>query len=226
MLELTLQEGRDALIRDHALRRCGLNSELLKQLLPQHAQYSIAMATPGHTKEPLEPISVEGALESTASESDIINAVRSELERLDHEFWQEVALDLDRASNGEKTVLTFIGAIPEDPYQARVTSTSLAKMINGILGQEDSPAESAPPQELDPTQMPARDRTLLRMLALAARDLAANNPRLIKQTGKLNLSSIAASWLGHLRSDEYEIGLSTDNVSRAIGEGLKQLDKI
>ena len=80
--------------------------------------------------------------------------------------------------------------------------------------------------ELDPSEISARERNLLRMLALAARRIAKLDSRMAKKGGGLNLSSIAHSLVTHIGADENKTGLSADNLSRAMSAGLKELGKV
>jgi hypothetical protein len=225
---ITLQEGCERIIRNRALDLCGLEPEELSMVAQEPTDES-GLELAEHFRlyrsdTPTTPLKGDYpvGLEHWRSVQRMLDDVRNR-------YWLEIERDIDSAHGQDKSTIAFVDGIPEDPRQARVTRTSLMTFVNKHFPRELDPPDQAPLSEailIDPDEMPKREKTLLKMLGLAARSLAKADPSLQKKTGGINLSSMANTWRSAHETGDNTDSLSEDTMSRAISRGLSLLKKL
>jgi hypothetical protein len=205
---ITLQDGCDYILRRKANAALGLFPKLRDRVLANLDEDQTAYI---------------GGIPADLS-MDVLGSSRKALQKFHTKFWLAVEDDLDKPEG--RKLLNFVDGIPSEVRTARVTRTSLAKFVKSALDEpiaEWNFEETAKQLHFDETKkLSARERTLLCIIALAARDVAKANPDLVKANDTINMSSIANRWITHLCQKEKR-GLSEDNISRIISEGLEEL---
>ena len=206
---ITLQEGCDYIIRRKANAALGL--------IPEWRDHLLATWEDDRT-------TTIGGIPVNLS-VDVLDSHRTALRDLRDSYWLAVEVDLDEPA--EKRMLTFIDDIPDDFASARVTRTSLGAFIRKHLHitvsewQTDDPPERL--QFDDKNPFGKQEKTLLCILALAAREIAANDEKFKKADSTENHSAIAKQLMTRLDHDEGRNGLGEGTIRKAIGSALEEI---
>ena len=225
---ITLQAGLDRILHNRAMSMTGLDPDELAavvmaktdaQGLDVDAHLLSLRSDP--PRDALQDEHLVG-LKHWREVNDMLDDIRAR-------FWVQVEHDIDRAHRGDKNPLTFVDGIPEHPQYARVTRTSLIAFIETHFPRATDSMDLAAATEDDdpdaPDSMSRRETYTAKMLALAAKDVAARLPQYMKPDGTVDRKNIALHWLKQLTEDDHDSGLGWSNIAKRISAGLEALDK-
>ena len=206
---ITLQEGCDYIVRRKANAALGL--------IPEWRDHLLATWEEDRTTD-------LGGIPVNLS-ADPLDASRQALRKIRDAYWLAVENDLD--SPEELRMLTLVDGIPKDARSTRVTRTSLATLLQVKLNITILDWLSVDVRERlefdESAPLKKRERTLLCIVALAAREIAKTNSKVVKPDTSINKDAIASLLMKNLSDAEKRNGLTVDTIGRVITSGLEEL---